>query len=169
MTVIAAARVGDVTAMAADSATTNKNCGDQYWIQEPKIIRRGPLLLGLSGDQNLCQRVEFDWQPPDESRLDPELFVYRHVAQSIQALFQDKHPGALVAFDSSIYRIYPSGSFSSFVGGFGASGSGAIVAMVAMDALSGHGLSAPEVARSAAELAIKYTDTCAGPVQVEIL
>lgn len=130
MTIIAAARVNGETAMAADSATTSRVQGDQFWCNEKKIIKRDGFLLGLTGDHNLTQQVQYGWEPPVESRDDPEMFMHHHFIPSLKTPLVERKD---------------------------------------KEDQSSAELDARRVVQRAAELAIKYTDSCAGPIQVETL
>ena len=180
MTTLVGVQGSDFTVFAADSQITD---GDQRIIsmETPKIISVGKYLLGLTGDSRPGDILAYAWKPPLYRGEDPVRFMGGKLLPSMSAAFKENNYepdqkemnfAFIVSFDANLFSVGGDLSFNASERGLFAAGSGGNYALGFLYGLDKRMYKTPEMAKIAAEKAVKIASVLdintSPPIQLEI-
>ena len=179
MTTLVGIQGSDFTVFAADSQITD---GDQriISIETPKIISVGKYLLGITGDSRPGDILAYAWKPPLYRGEDPVRFMGGKLLPSMSVAFKENNYepdqkemnfAFLISFDANLFSVGGDLSFNTSERGLFASGSGANYALGFLYGLDKRMYRTPEMAKIAAEKAVKIASVLdintSPPIQLE--
>lgn len=187
MTVITAVQKGDQIAIACDTQSTGGNTkhSAEYNINRSKILNYGDTFWGFAGATSIHQIFEdlfaesepspllsrhdiFRWLLAQQDHLKEHYYIKTDISHDRQQAVEASQGNALVATSYGIYSINHY-RFVQEYSKFWALGSGADIALGAMEVLYPQKLTASEIAEAGAFTATKFNIHCAPPIRVETL
>lgn len=142
MTCIVGVERDGMAYLGADSMSTDANSGRYMLARGQKMFRKGPFVIGTTGERRINQLLRYSLQVPDRTQSHME-FMATTFMDAVRQCLKDGGAAAkdheqesggemLVAYDGRIYHIWPNYQISHDDSGFYAIGSARDAAMGAM-------------------------------------